>query len=179
MLRVYPTYDPYKKAPIGFEKEVRGNFLFTSSNYFDAVMDRSWFDDPTVEQMIFDIDKTKHIRGSVFESPMLGDISARELSGGVKGLILIYKLPQGARTFASGAFGDNCVEWLRRLSFMVDYDLCFTYPLRFFGKSEVMAQKYDTIDKNQRDFYICDEIWDYYIEKDRIFADYYKWDDDE
>lgn len=58
---------------------------------FDLDYESEWFEDEFVQQMILDIDKIKWISGSVFESPVLGIISPRELSGGVKSLILTYK----------------------------------------------------------------------------------------
>ena len=44
--------------------------------------------------MILDIDKSKVISANCIESPILGQITPRLLSGGVKALILMYKEPQ-------------------------------------------------------------------------------------
>lgn len=88
-----------------------------------------WFNDPLVEQMVLDIDKTIHIKDFIFDSSVLGGIPPQLLSGGFKGLVLILKDLRGCRVFASRMFGDNCVEWLRKLSFEVDFTLLMCHPL--------------------------------------------------
>ena len=91
---------------------------------------KEWLNDHTVEEMVLDIDNTKHIRDYVYDSPYIGVISSQMLSGGVKGLILILKdTGNSCRVFASKMFGDNCVEWLRKLSFQVDFTLLMCHPL--------------------------------------------------
>lgn len=113
--------------------------------------------------MILDIDETRHIKGSVFESPVLGVISPLQLSGGAKGLILIYKCFDIPRMFRSGIWGDNCNVWLSRLSFVRDFSIFFTHCLNF-GAESVMAQKYTTEDWTTQDFTNGREILKYYID---------------
>lgn len=48
-----------------------------------------WFDDPRVEDIVLTIDKTRHIKGNVFESPVLGTITFDQLSGGAKSTIFL------------------------------------------------------------------------------------------
>lgn len=158
MMRVYPWAE--EGRPIDYE----GKYILSAGKIFDLHMKREWFDDPVVKQMIRDIDNTEHIRGSLFESPVLGDISAKELSGGVKGLILVYKCFAIPRVFASYIWGDNCCEWLRKLSFMVDFSFYFAHPIAFFLREPIMAQRYTTLDWKTRDFEMCNEVYDYYID---------------
>lgn len=168
MLRLHTLITKNSK-PLGCER-----YVYSAQSIFDAVMDRSWFDDPVVEQMVLDIDRTEHIKGSVFDSPWLGPISPRELSGGVKGLILVYKCFDIPRIFNSGIWGDNCCGWLRKLSFMVDYGIYFVNSLNWEQNMEIMAQKWDAPDWNRRDFTNTDEVWDYYAEtRDRVDPEYY------
>lgn len=95
-----------------------------------CVSHSEWFNDPVVEQMVLDIDRTKHVKDFMFESPILGTIPPQMLSGGFKGLVLILKdVSNNCRVYASTMFGDNCVEWLRRLSFKVDFSLLMCHPL--------------------------------------------------
>ena len=111
-------------------------YFKTSKIRFDnlCIVQRDWFNDPVVEQMVLDIDKTKHVKDFVFESPILGTIPPQMLSGGVKGLILLLKdTDSDCRTYASTIFGDNCVEWIRRLSFEVDFNLLMCHPLGWNG----------------------------------------------
>ena len=60
--------------------------------------------------MIRDVDRSEVIGPRVIDSPVLGGISARELSGGVKTLIAIYKMPE--KIFNASACGDNCAKWI-------------------------------------------------------------------
>ena len=70
------------------------NTILNVDTYFDYNYDDAWFDDSTVKRMILDIDKSKVISANCIESPILGQITPRLLSGGVKALILMYKEPQ-------------------------------------------------------------------------------------
>lgn len=63
--------------------------------------------------MILDVDRSTVINAHIIESPVLGGITPRELSGGVKTLILIHKLPD--RIFNASACGDNCAKWLLKM----------------------------------------------------------------
>jgi hypothetical protein len=47
------------------------------------------------------------------DSPVLGVIAPVNLSGGVKTLILIDKMPE--RVFNASNCGDNCAKWLLRI----------------------------------------------------------------
>lgn len=108
-------------------------YVRTSSPRFDrkCVAHQEWFNDPLVEQIVLDIDKTRHIKDYIFDSPVLGAIPPQMLSGGFKGLVLILKDLDGCRTFSSKIFGDNCAEWLRRLSFKVDFTILLCHPFRW------------------------------------------------
>lgn len=52
-------------------------------------------------------------RRQYIDSPVLGGITPRELSGGVKTLILISHVPD--KIFNASACGDNCAKWLLKL----------------------------------------------------------------
>lgn len=84
----------------------------SSSKIFDYVCRTStaWINDPVCDEMVRDIDKTEHIKDFVYQSPYLGAIPPERLSGGVKGLIMIYKGDNICRTFMTSIFGENCVE---------------------------------------------------------------------
>ena len=60
--------------------------------------------------MIQDVDRSKVLSARVIDSPVLGAITPRELSGGVKTLILISQVPD--MIFNASACGDNCAKWL-------------------------------------------------------------------
>ena len=59
--------------------------------YFDNVYEDEWIEDGFVKDMIQDVDHCTVISSHVIDSPILGAITPRELSGGVKVLILMLK----------------------------------------------------------------------------------------
>ena len=79
--------------------------LFFKNSYSD-----DWITDELSKAMIRDVDKSEVIGPRIIDSPVLGGITPRELSGGVKTLICIYKRPD--RVFNASACGDNCAKWL-------------------------------------------------------------------
>ena len=79
--------------------------LFFKNSYSD-----DWITDELSKEMIRDVDKSEVIGPRIIDSPVLGGITPRELSGGVKTLICIYKRPD--RVFNASACGDNCAKWL-------------------------------------------------------------------
>jgi len=87
--------------------------VFDPATYFKNKLQNSWIMDPLSIEMIRDIDHSKVIGPHVIDSPVLGGISPRELSGGVKTLILINNVP--TRVFNASACGDNCAKWLLRM----------------------------------------------------------------
>ncbi|WP_443596452.1 DUF4869 domain-containing protein [Agathobacter sp.] len=67
------------------------NVLIYVDNFFDMNYEDEWLDDPFVQKMILDVDKSKLLTHSAIESHVLGIISPTKLSGGVKALILMLK----------------------------------------------------------------------------------------
>lgn len=115
------------------------NLINFAGPTFKNYLNKEWFEDPLVLRMIEDVDKTPRLSGLIFESPVLGLISPLELSGGVKSLICLYKLPmfQNPGVLRSTMFGDNCSKWLAQLSFLVDFKLLMCHPLgwaSYYGK---------------------------------------------
>lgn len=102
------------------------------SSYFNVVFEREWFDDPMVRAMIKDIDKSDVICGSAIDSPVLGPISPRELSGGVKMLICMLKEPDNAdKVYYGTSCGDNCGKWMIEIGKLKDITISITYLLKF------------------------------------------------
>lgn len=82
--------------------------VFFKNTYTDE-----WITNPLSREMIRDVDRSEVIGPRVIDSPVLGGISPRELSGGVKTLISIYKRPD--RIFNASACGDNCAKWILKI----------------------------------------------------------------
>ena len=56
-------------------------------------------------------------------------ISPRELSGGVKTLIAIYKVPE--KIFNASACGDNCAKWILRIGELQDVTINLRHLMDF------------------------------------------------
>ncbi len=61
--------------------------------------------------MIRDIDKSEVISEHLIQSPVLEPISTKELSGGVKTLILMA-FDESGKIFNASLCGDNCAKWI-------------------------------------------------------------------
>ena len=84
--------------------------IYTPALFFKNSYSDDWITDELSKKMIRDVDKSEVIGPRIIDSPVLGGITPRELSGGVKTLICIYKRPD--RVFNASACGDNCAKWL-------------------------------------------------------------------
>ena len=65
------------------------NSIYHPPTYFDNTYEDEWITDSRSVEMIKDIDKSDVIGSRVIDSPVLGSISVKELSGGVKTLLLM------------------------------------------------------------------------------------------
>lgn len=83
------------------------HMLFNAPLYFDNVYEDEWIEDGFVKDMIQDVDHCTVISSHVIDSPILGAITPRELSGGVKVLILMLK--DDSFIYNMSNCGDNCV----------------------------------------------------------------------
>ena len=91
------------------------NSIFHPPTYFDNVYEDEWITEPLSVEMIRDVDKSEVKEAHLIESPVLGPISPKELSGGVKTLILMA-FDDNDRVFNASACGDNCAKWILSLS---------------------------------------------------------------
>ena len=97
-------------------KVILGNMedaVYNTSVYFKNTYRDEWITDELSVQMIRDVDKSVVKGPHLIESPVLGPISPKELSGGVKALILIYK--DRTHVFNASNCGDNCAKWLLQI----------------------------------------------------------------
>ena len=105
------------------------NTILDVDTYFNYNYEDVWLDDELVKQMILDIDKSKVISANCIESPILGQITPRLLSGGVKALILMYKEPQ-LELWAT-ACGDNCADWILQIAEKQDITIVLEHIMQF------------------------------------------------
>ncbi len=103
--------------------------IYNPSRYFKNTYTDEWITDELSRKMIKDIDKSEVIGPRIIDSPVLGGISPRELSGGVKTLICIYKRPD--KVFNASACGDNCAKWLLEVGNMMDVTINLRHIMDF------------------------------------------------
>ncbi len=109
--------------------------------YFKNMYTDDWITDELSRKMIKAVDKSIVVGPRVIDSPVLGGISPRELSGGVKTLIAMYKVPE--KIFNASACGDNCAKWILKIGEMQDVTINLRH-LMDFGNEEFTAKILNT-----------------------------------
>lgn len=97
--------------------------------YFKNTYTDEWITDPLSKEMIQDVDRSTVLGPRIIDSPVLGGISPRELSGGVKTLISMYKVPQ--KVFNASACGDNCAKWILKIGSIQDITINLRHLMDF------------------------------------------------
>ncbi len=103
-----------------FSQELPG--IVNTNVYFNTTYENDWFEDDIVKQIIRDIDKSE-VNGLCVLSPVLGSIAIEKISEGAKALILMYKDDNAIVDLIS--CGNNCQEWIIKLSKMKDIVCCY------------------------------------------------------
>ena len=102
--------------------------------YFDNQYEDEWITDKLSMEMIKDVDKSEVIGPHLIESPVLGPISVKEISGAVKTLMLMI-FDQSGRIFNASVCGDNCAKWILKIGKEKDLTINLRY-LMDFGSDE-------------------------------------------
>ena len=89
--------------------------VYNPSSYFINQYEDEWITDDLSKEMIRDVDRSDVVSARVIDSPVLGAITPRELSGGVKTLILMA-FDESGRVFNGSACGDNCAKWILKIA---------------------------------------------------------------
>ena len=98
--------------------------------YFNNTYDDEWITDPLTVEMIRDVDKSKVVAPHLIESPVLGPISVKEISGGVKTLILMA-FDDSGRIFNASACGNNCAKWILEIGKRKDLTINLRHIMNF------------------------------------------------
>lgn len=106
--------------------------------WFKYDYDLNWFQDPFVQEMLEDIDKSFYKAGSVIESDVLGPIPPERLSGGLQTLIMIYEMPD--KVFDATSCGPNCAKWLVEIGKRKDVTVNLQYFMSFDGLEPFEAE---------------------------------------
>jgi len=100
--------------------------------YFGNQYDDEWIVNPLSIEMIADVDKSKVIGPRLIESPVLGAITPKELSGGVKTLILMA-FDNSGKIFNASAGGNNCAKWIIEIAKQKDLTIALHNIMSFKG----------------------------------------------
>lgn len=102
--------------------------------YFDNQYEDEWITEPLTIEMIKDVDKSEVVSSHLIESPVLGSISVKEISGGVKTLILMA-FDETRKGFNASACGDNCAKWILEIGKRKDLTINLRHIMNF-GKED-------------------------------------------
>lgn len=93
----------------------REDEIYNSSAYFVNQYEDEWITTELARKMILDVDKSVVVSSRVIDSPVLGPITPRELSGGVQTLLLMAYDDSG-NIFNASACGNNCAKWILEIA---------------------------------------------------------------
>lgn len=103
--------------------------IYNPAVYFKNTYEDEWIMDEFSRTMILDVDKSTVIGPRIIDSPVLGVITPRELSGGIKTLILIHRVPE--KIFNASACGDNCAKWILKMGEEKDITINLRHLMNF------------------------------------------------
>ena len=80
--------------------------------------------------MIKDVDQSDVIAERLIDSPVLGPISVKELSGGVKTLMLMA-FDNSGKIFNASVCGNNCAKWILQIGKMKELTINLNHIMDF------------------------------------------------
>lgn len=118
--------------------------IYHPPTFFDNTYQDEWIINPLSISMIKDVDKSEVLGVHLIDSPVLGPISTKELSGGVKTLILMA-FDESGKIFNASACGDNCAKWILKISEFKDLTINLRHIMNF-GTDDFEAKVINTGD---------------------------------
>ena len=131
------------------ENEVYNPPVYFLNQYLDE-----WIVTDLSKEMILDVDRSTVISERIIDSPVLGAITPRELSGGVKTLILMA-YDDSEFVFNASACGDNCAKWIRKIAEKKDLTITLHHIMHFEGDFEAEILNNGAVVKNVRDYVLA------------------------
>ncbi len=125
-------------------------YMKDAPSYFDHVYEDEWILDPFVKEMIQDVDRSTVISAHVIESPVLGAITPKELSGGVKVLILMLK--DDSFIYNMSNCGDNCSKWILKIAENKDLTVFLQHIMKFDGEFEIKIMNTGKVVHNKKEY---------------------------
>lgn len=109
--------------------------IYNTSVYFDNTYQDKWITDDFAVEMIKKIDCSDVVDSGVIKNAVLGSFPPKQLSGGVKTLILIYNEPN--KIFNASNCGDNCAKYILKIAEKRDITVCLHHAMDFGKKFSV------------------------------------------
>ena len=106
------------------------NEIYNPPLYFINQYEDSWLETELAKRMIKDVDKSEVVGPHLIQSPVLGPISPRELSGGVKTLLLLA-FDNSRKIFNATACGDNGAKWILEIAQNKDLTISLHHSMNF------------------------------------------------
>ena len=126
--------------------------IYHPPTYFDNRYEEDWIVQTLAKQMILDVDQSVVISERLIDSPVLGPISVKELSGGVKTLLLMAYDNSG-KVFNASACGDNCAKWILKIAAQKDLTINLRHIMNFGTENfAAMIMNSDAIVRNMKEF---------------------------
>lgn len=125
-------------------------YLNDAPAYFDNVYEDEWLEDDLVKEMIRDVDHSEVLTPHIIERPVLGAITPRELSGGVKVLILMLK--DDSFIYNMSNCGNNCAKWVLKIAEKKDLTVFLRHIMRFEGEFEIQIMNTGRIVHNRSEY---------------------------
>ena len=126
--------------------------IYHPPTYFDNCYEDEWLTTPLAKEMIRDVDRSEVISAHLIDSPVHGPIPPKDLSGGIKTLLLMAYDTDG-KIFNASVCGDNCAKWILKLGEQKDLTINLRHVMRF-GKDpfEILILNTGTIVRNMSEF---------------------------
>ncbi len=118
--------------------------------YFDNVYEDEWIEDEFVKKMIEDVDHSVVVSPHIIDSPILGAITPKELSGGVKVLILMLK--DDSFVYNMSNCGDNCAKWILKIAEKKDLVVYLQHIMHFEEPFEIKIMNKGKIVRNSKEY---------------------------
>ena len=128
------------------------NAIYHPPTYFDNQYKDEWITDPLSVKMIKDVDQSDVIAERLIDSPVLGPISVKELSGGVKTLMLMA-FDNSGKIFNASVCGNNCAKWILQIGKMKELTINLNHIMDF-GTDEFEIEILNTTEviHNRKEF---------------------------
>lgn len=120
--------------------------------YFDNRYEDEWITNDLSVRMIKDVDQSDVVGPHLIQSPVLGPISAKDLSGGVKTLMLLA-FDQSGKVFNASACGDNCAKWILEIGKLKELTINLRHIMDFGdGEFEIKILNTGEVVHNMSEF---------------------------